>query len=173
MAVEPAVRPHRIELSLSPGTMYEEGPAAEDILPGMLIERVPGTGKGEDGADFDRHDVRPHSVADTRGEMFFAVEDALQGRTIDDSYLADPAGDDSLQGDVVMYRVALPGDKLYLLVDGNVSYDDGDALTSKGDGTLKKASGGYPGDESVIAVATETLDLTGEADAHIRCRIVS
>lgn len=148
MAVEPAVRPHRIALNKSSGTRYEEGRASVAILPGMLIERTPGSSGDE---------VRPHPTAVKGGEVMLALEDALQGRTILQAYAI---------GDMVPYQLFLPGDVVFALLTDAETADDGDLLTSGGNGLFVVAVA----TDVVIAEALETLTPSG--DAHIRARII-
>jgi len=48
------------------------------IVPGMLIERLPTSGE-----------VQPHDIVGGVAEAMFAEEDALQGKTVDDTYADD------------------------------------------------------------------------------------
>lgn len=151
MAVEPTVNPHRIELKKSPGTRYEEGIASEAITPGMIIERTPGTGTPMD------NEVQKHSVQGGRGELMIALEDALQGKSIDDDYS---------QGDVVGYNLALPGDEIYAFVEANAQVSNGNKLCSNGGGAFEIAATG----DEVLAEALEDKDV-GASGGHVRARI--
>lgn len=159
-----AERPKRIELKVSPNPRYEEGKAdSANIKPGHLIAMVE---QGEsDSGNVDgekdwsrRYDV--HSTAGGVAELMFALEDALQGRTIDDAYE---------ENNVVFAAIFAPGDEIFamLAVDENVVFDD--PLTSNGDGNLKKATGG----DKIVAFALEDMDLTGDGaeDTHIKVRL--
>jgi len=157
MAVEPDVRPHRIELKIDGSSRYEEGFASAAISPGMLIERTPGTLGNE---------VTPHNFAGGGGEVMIALEDALQGKTINDAYVAASAGPPAVPADMISYRLAKAGEEYFVLLkDGEVAAD-GDPLTSGGDGTFTVAAAG----EEVLAVAVEALSPSG-ANAHIKARI--
>lgn len=151
MAVEPTVNPHRIELKKSVGTRYEEGIASSAITPGMILERTPGTGSPMDD------EVQPHSVQGGRGELMIALEDALQGRTVDDAYEA---------GDVVGYNLALPGDEIYAWVEASASVSNGDKLCSNGSGAFEIAASG----DEVLAEAIESK-TTGGSGGHVRARV--
>ena len=157
MAVEPTVRPHTIELKKSSGTRYDEGVATvTDIMPGMLIEKATG------------NNVIVHATQGGAAEVMIAREDALQGKTINQAYEYDPAGDASEPGDIVGYGFYLPGDEVFALIDAEADITENDELTSAGDGYFEAAGSA----DKVLLKALETLDLTGLAAAHIRARVV-
>lgn len=140
--------PKRIHL-LGTGR-HEEGRAAAAITPGHLLI-LDSNGK-----------VAVHDDEAGPAERLFALEDALQGRSITDDYKED---------EVVGFVVAAPGDVVYAFLAGGEDVDAGDFLTSNGDGTLKKLSNG----DVPIAVALEALDLSdssSEEDTHIRARVL-
>lgn len=96
--------------------VIEEFVAADEITPGMLLEL------NSDG------EVAPHSVAGGSAYPMFALEDELQGKTIDDDYAAD---------DQVQVWLPGRGDIVNALVSG-VNVAVGDFLMSAGDGSLEK-----------------------------------
>jgi len=153
--------------------IWEQYDAVAAITPGMLLE-LTSAGK-----------VQAHSSAGGNALPMFATEDALQGRSIDDAYVAD---------DPVQVWVPGRGDiVLGILADGeNVAI--GDYLESNGDGKLKKhvadvesfesAEAGsitvYP--NQIVGQAIEAVDISdssgGESsgdlgyDKRIQVRII-
>jgi hypothetical protein len=126
----------------------EEGRAAAAINPGYLI-----TFNGD-------QELIPHATAGVDCEMV-ALEDALQGKTVDDAYADD---------DLVFYHIAHPGDVLQLVLQAGENADEDDYLTSNGDGTVQVTAGA----ESTRWRAMEALDLSGggAVDTFIRARRV-
>lgn len=146
-------RPKRIHLINSGSARFEEIRAGEEILPGHLI-KLHTTGK-----------ALKHATADGPAEKAFALEDALQGRTIEDAYVED---------ELVFVIFAGPGDVVYAILDVGQNVAIGAHLTSSGDGSLKALGSG----ESVVAVALEAVDASVStaaetvSDRRIRVRIV-
>ncbi|KKM63752.1 hypothetical protein LCGC14_1508320 [marine sediment metagenome] len=89
------------------------------VTPGALMERVGGAAT-----------VRVHSTEGGIVEKLFALEDAFQGKGINDDYGA--------AGVPVMLWSPVPGERVYALTDQTsaVSIAIGDFLVSHGDGTL-------------------------------------
>jgi hypothetical protein len=139
--------PKRIHL-LGDGR-HEEIVAAGAIRPGALLVLTT-AGK-----------VTEHATAGGYAERLFALEDALQGKEISESYAAD---------DVVGIVVAQPGDVVYAYLSWGEDVETGELLTSNGDGALKVATGS----DKPIAVALEDLDLSDSesADERLRVRIL-
>lgn len=107
------------------------------ITPGMLIDIDPTEG-----------DVIVNSgAADVDPIKMFAIEDATQGKGIDDAY-AD--------NDRVMCYVAQPGDIVFALVENTTVVTVGAALESAGDGTLQLRTTG-----AVIGKALEAFTASG------------
>lgn len=146
-------RPRRIHLKdASGGSAYEEGRAGATITPGMLI------------ALNNAGTYVPHATADGPAEVNFALEDALIGKTIDDNYAI---------GDLVRFTQPRRGDVVLAILHHYSNVQDGDFLSSSGNGCVKKASGG---DDSAILVALEDrnasdTDSTLE-DRRIRARVL-
>lgn len=116
--------------------VFEEYIAYEAVYPGHLL-----------ALDADLK-VKKHATAGGPGTpMMFAVEDALQGKTIDDAYAAD---------DPVQVWIPGRGDDVYAILADGETVVKGGLLESNADGTLKAASSG-----TAIAVALEALDLSG------------
>ena len=94
---------------------HEELLAAGTITPGMLLEvTTSGT-------------VRAHATEGGCAERLIAVEDALQGQTVDDDYSAS---------DVVSMAVAAPGAVFNMLMKKGETGSPGQEVVSAGDGTL-------------------------------------
>lgn len=135
---------------------YDEAPANAALSPGHLIERL-ATGK-----------VQKHATEGGRAERSFAIEDALQGRTKDDAYAAD---------DLVGFIVANGGDDVNALIKAGSTLEAGvTRLISAGDGTLIPVADASTTSvvDDIIAVANESLDLTGtgDVDTHASVRII-
>lgn len=120
----------------------EEALAASTVTPGMLVEL------NADGK------IAPHSVEGGVAERAYAIEDALQGGSIDKNYLAD---------EILTYILPLPGDVVQAWLAAGENVEKGDHLISKGDGTLQAVASAGSGVTSavVVAVAEEALDLSG------------
>jgi hypothetical protein len=125
---------------------HEEAVAAAAITPGQLI-KLDIEGK-----------VKIHESTGGYAEKAFALEDALQGHTIDDAYSS---------GNVVGYVVALPGDVVYAWLAAGENVMKGDQLHSNGDGHLGRVSGS----EIPLAVALEACDLSDSAAENTRIRV--
>lgn len=126
-----------------------EGVAAGAITPGHLV-KVNSSGT-----------YVVHATEAGNAEKLFAVEDALQGRTIDNAYASTER---------VSMHAAVPGDEIQAwILDGQV-IAIGDLLVSKGDGTLRKwadvATTVTP--EVPVAVAVAALSPSG---ANGRCAV--
>lgn len=144
--------------------VFEEYEANTTITPGMLIELH------TDGK------VRPHDNADANVLPMFALEDELQGKTIDDDYSNE---------DIAPCWIPGRGDQAYALLQDDEDVSIGDFLSSNGNGRLKKfedpdSTGALIGAAAkpVVGIALEALDLstsTGAwptAERRIKIRIV-
>lgn len=108
------------------GRRYEEGRSGTTaIYPGHLIE-----------LNTD-NELQPHATRGGGGEVMFAIEDALQGNTVDDAYGTDD--DDNL----VRYFLPVPGDEIYARLKAGENVNEGDKLISYGDGNLAKGASAY------------------------------
>jgi len=134
--------PKRIHL-LGSGR-HEEMRAAAAITPGMLLV-MDADGK-----------VVPHNSAAGPAEKAFALEDALQGRTIATDYAAD---------ELVAVVMASPGDVVYALLSGGEKVNPSSFLNSNGDGTLQA------GITNAIAVALEAVDASDSNNVNERIRV--
>ncbi len=137
-----------------PNRIHLKGPfqldeldATETITPGQLLER---TSAGK---------VAKNTDLDLPAEALFAQEDALQGKTIDDDYVAD---------DKVQVLIPAKGSEVFAFLQGGVTAADGIELSSGGDGTLVLATT----TDFVIAVAQEALDLNALPAARLAVRVV-
>ena len=129
---------------------YEEGKAAAAITPGHFVEQTTG-GLIQKKA----------STAGSRKKLAVAIEDALQGKTIDDAYATN---------DVVRYYLPFAGDKLQVIIKaGTAAIVIGDKLTDNGDGTFRKQSG----TEFTFLEADQALDISGgSTDTRINAWVV-
>lgn len=126
---------------------YEEGRAGGTIKPGHQIEQ------GSAGT------FVVHGTAGGVGPFAIAIEDALQGKTIDDAYSS---------GDLLRYFIPQPGDLVYVYLKAGESVVKGDKAISGGDGTQIKATGTilkYNGRFE------EALDLSGGGAVATRVRV--
>ena len=114
--------------------IQDEKTAAAVITPGALLE-ITSTGA-----------VKEHATAAGKHAFLFALEDELQGKGIDDDYVAD---------DQVQVWVAGRGDIVNALLEDESTIAIGDFVESNGDGKVQAVSGSYP-----IGVALEAVDLS-------------
>jgi len=133
--------------------VIEEFVAAGTITPGMLVE-LDTTGK-----------VKAHSDEDGNVLPMFALEDELQGKTIDDNYVAT---------DPVQVWIPYRGDQVNAILAAGENVSIGTFLTSDGTGKLHAApaltsTGDAP--LQIVGVATEAVNAAS-ADARIIIRIV-
>lgn len=136
----------------------EEALAGAAFTPGHLVEFYNASGTRK---------LRKHSTEGGPAEKMFAVEDALQGNTIDDAYAL---------GDLASVNIAEPGSLVQAWLDVGETVVVGDKLVSGGNGTLiKKGSEATSVPEAkVLAVAEEalTLTFTGAAATRIDVRVL-
>lgn len=125
---------------------YEEGRVhtGKTILPGMLIETT-STGT-----------LQPHSTDGGEAECLVAIEDPLQGKTIDDSYAAD---------DLCRYLNLLPGAEFQAILTTGQSVSPDEWWTSDGDGKIRVA---VPGTDTLMGKFLETL--VSAADDFVKVR---
>lgn len=127
----------------------DEAVAAAAITPGHLVKQNT-VGK-----------LIKHDTEGGYAEAAFAVEDALQGKTIDDAYVTNAQAFFVLPG---------KGDVVYAFLEAGESVTPADFLTSAGNGNLQKAA-------STNVRLAVPLDVTdnSETDAvavRIRVRIL-
>lgn len=147
--IPPAVTtPNTIVLKGRP--RYEEGRASVAVMPGMQISVA------ADGT------VKPHDVTAGPSECCFAIEDALQGKTITDVYAI---------GDLVRYVVCKGDEEIYAILPiAAAAVTPADFLTSNGAGLLKKIAAGT---DFNVAKPRESVDNSaGGTTARIRVRIL-
>lgn len=139
--------------------IHSKGPIIQDeafageagIYPGMLI-------KLNSSGQVIKHTTAGGVLGD---ENLIAIEDQLQGKTVDDVY-ADEA--------LVTYMIPHVGSELNILLDDGETVVVGGKIISTGDGTLK-ATTGTPA--KTLGVATKALDLSASANtanALVPCR---
>lgn len=131
-----------------------EATANAAITPGHLVELM-STGN-----------IRVHASAGQNAQRMFAVEDELQGNGISTAYAANARA---------FYRVMLPGDEVYALINNGENVSIGDFLESAGNGCLKKhtadSAGAVEYPEGIVGIAKEAVDMSDSsaADPSGRC----
>lgn len=123
--------------------VQEEHLAGGTIYPGMLLIM-----SAADTVVAHNDDAPANCYA------MFAVEDALQGKGIDDPYVT---------GDPVQVWIPYRGDWVYAILEDGANVSVGTFLESNGAGYLQAYTQGTP-----VAVAMEAMDLsgsTGELDS--------
>jgi hypothetical protein len=145
-------RPRRIHLTKGAESRYEEGRAGATIMPGMLI------------ALNSSAVYVPHPTADGGSEVCIALEDALQGRTIDDAYAS---------GELVRFIIPVRGDVVLALLEAGQNVTDGTKLVSNGAGYVQ-AQTGEDADAILVALEDRNANDTGAEidDQRIRCRVL-
>lgn len=142
--------PTKILLKQQGATPQDERLAGGTIKPGHLIK----------ANTSDR--VVVHDTAGGAAEKLVAIEDALQGNTIDDSYSS---------GDRVFFVSLQPGDEAYMFVSAGENISVGDQMSSNGDGCLREVQGS----DKALFVALEAVDASdsnvdGQDDERIKVR---
>jgi len=142
---------------ISEGSVQKEALASGSITPGHLLEQTTAA------ADT----VKVHATAGGHAQSAFAVEDDLQGNTIDDAYAS---------GKRVLYKVFRPGDEVYALIANGENISKDDMLMSAGDGTLKETTGDSSGtivEPHIVGYAREACDMSDSsgADPSGRCLV--
>lgn len=119
--------------------------AAATIKPGYLVEM---TSAGK---------VQAHSTEGAAAALMFAVENALEGEDLSDSYASS---------DRVQVNCQKSGNSVQAWLKAGENVAIGDVLISAGDGTLIAESSAASGTtiEQRIAVALEALDLSDSGD---------
>ena len=123
----------------------EENVAAEaGIYPGMLLTL--------DSAN--KVAIHADEGGALGGEAIFAVEDALQGKTIDDVYAIST---------IVTTVIPNKGSVINALIEDGQDISIGDKMISAGNGKLKVSTNLESGETlaNVVGIATEAIDLTG------------
>ena len=118
--------------------VIEEYTAGGTILPGMLLLY-----SAADTVIAHDDDAPANCVP------MFALEDALQGKDIDDTYVS---------GDQVQCWVAGRGDEVYAILEDGAHVAVGEYLESNGAGYLQKFTSG-----KTVGYALEHLDLSGSS----------
>lgn len=134
--------------------VVEEMKAAAAITPGFLVE--------ESSAGI----CRKHSSPSGNAIPMFALEDELQGKTIDEDYSTD---------DRVQVWIPGRGDMVYALLAVGQNVTVGTFLVSNGDGYLKANSDpdsfGNDDPAKIVGVAVESVNATSAA-SRIIVRII-
>jgi len=138
-------------ITIETGIQYE-AVANAAITPGQIVELL-STGK-----------VQKQATASGVAEKAVAIEDYLQGNSVDDDYAAD---------DRVLYRVFGSGAEVYLILADGESVAVGAKLELALAGEVQAVTTGG----TVFAIATEAVDASDSAatavnDRRIVCRIL-
>jgi len=130
---------------------YEELNAAEaGIYPGMLCERV------------TVDTCRKNATAEKKAAVLVAVEDALQGKTVDDAYTS---------GTPVRLVQFRPGEEFHALIKAHQTISINEKITSAGDGTFKSGTDSGVDQSNCVVEAMEAL--TDNASTQlIRVRVL-
>lgn len=99
-----------------------------------------------------------HATRGAHCEVLMALEDALQGKTVDDAYVA---------GTVCDVAIPAPGSEFQALIKAGETVAVGALLCSAGDGSLEVVTSTY----TAIAVAVEALDLSDSGSVAALCRV--
>ncbi|RLF28617.1 MAG: hypothetical protein DRN14_03855 [Thermoplasmata archaeon] len=131
----------------------EEYTAGGTIKPGYLVE-LNSSGN-----------VVAHSTEGGYADLLFAVEDALQGNSVDDDYSS---------GDLVSVNVEAPGNQVEAWIKAGEDIAIGDKLISAGDGTLIENGSETSGTsvQQIIATATEAVDLSGSGAVDTKITVM-
>jgi hypothetical protein len=141
----------RIVLANDPKGTFNEGEVGAALSPGMAIELQ------ADGA----YDPLQAAIGEAvKGEVIVAIEDALQGKSVDDAYTV---------GDPVQYYIPLPGDEMNVLVKDGETIAIGDDLVTEATSGLFVEAAGTEG--RYMFKALEAASPSG-ANALVRCRRV-
>jgi len=122
--------------------VIEEHLAGGTIYPGMLLIQ-----SAADTVVAHNDDAPANCIP------MFALEDELQGKGIDDAYAS---------GDQVQVWIPGRGDQVYALLEDGATVTPATFLESNGSGYLQAYTSG-----KAIAVALETLDLTGSSGGNL------
>lgn len=136
--------PKRIHL-LGSGR-HEEAYAAAIIKPGMLVALNAAS------------KLVPNPDVGGACEKAFALEDALQGRTIATDYAAN---------ELVSFVLAQPGDVVYAWAASGANLIVGDKVMGDGGGRLLESTG----PEETLGIALDAVDLSDTGADPARCRV--
>lgn len=143
------VKPKKIRLKCS--GHYDEGVVGTAFKPGMAIELQ---------SDGEFHPVDSAAATAVKEGFKIAIEDALQGKTIDEAYVV---------GEICRYYVPRPGDHLYVMVKSGENIAVRDFGVIDEDGYFVEAAG------SEGKFNVEFLESSGGAlgsDTHLRARVL-
>jgi hypothetical protein len=148
-----AISKQRIEVITYGERAYEERKAAvAGIYPGMVCEIT---------SDLK---VQPHSTEGGKVEVLVAIEDALQGHTVDDAYTVN---------EPVRLMRFRPGDHCLLRQHVHTNIACGEQVVSHGDGTVRSASDSGSFGDTAFAKALEASNLSAlNTEALIECVIL-
>jgi len=133
----------------------EEAYAAEaGIYPGMLL-------KLDSDGKLAIHTTEGGVLGD---ENLFAMEDALQGKTVDDVYTIST---------IVTYMIPNVGSVVNALIEAGQDVSIGDKLMSAGNGKLKVTTDIESGETlaKVVGIAEDVCDLSGSGASDTLCAV--
>lgn len=93
-------------------------------------------------------ELTAHATAGGYAERMLLLEDALQGKTVDDAYVA---------GEVADTALVIPGTETQVLIAAGQTIVKGDKLSSNGAGKFRKTVT----TDVVLAIAVDAVDLSG------------
>jgi hypothetical protein len=141
--------PNSIKIKNFSDVNEEYTATAVAIIPGMLLELTSG------------NLVQAHSAAGGNVQPMFAFEDELQGKGIDDAYVAS---------DKIQVWLPVRGDWIYAILADDNDVAIGDFLESNGAGLLQAHTADISDAANVtnqiVGVALEAVDLTGDSSTE-------
>lgn len=147
MLIPSTPTPNTILLKGALSRRYEEGRAGGTIKPGHLI-----------ALNSSGNLIVHPTAGGVCTPVSVAIEDGIQGKTIDDAYAAT---------DLVRYVIPQNGDVLYMLLKAGENAPAGGITISAGDGTVKNTTGTPTG---YVGRYDEAVDNSGGSDP-VRIRV--
>lgn len=145
---------------MAPKTILLKGDPLQKILKATAVAILPGYLCQNDSV---AGQIEAHSSSGGSHTRMFAIEDALQGKEIGDTYAVSSQ---------VQYIAAQPGDEVYAVLKDGQNVARGSYLMSNGDGTLIA----HTGTNAVVGCALEALNISDSAnltaDGRIKIEIV-
>lgn len=132
----------------------KEGIATETITPGDLLDIV--TGSAATGGTYKTPYLKKHAISQGNATRMWALEQDYIGSVPPTTAIAKTYAN----GDTVRYGSFRPGDELMARLAASQNVAFGDYLSSNGDGTLKLATLGSPGNAFyVVARSLEASNV--------------
>lgn len=139
------------QIMLDKNFRLEEFLASGTPKPGMLLEQT----------NASAATAKVHATQGGYAERMFAMEDALQGKTVDDAYTA---------ATIMTVGIVQPGDRVNAMIEGGQSITIGERLISSGNGKLIAEDAAESSGEvkQIIGYALEAFSDTDDGLAAIR-----